>query len=323
MNASPPGWLCRESLKSASKRLLPELSRIYSFWLSAALRASGKDKSDFFLSARVSGALKKGLDPDAASVPIMPSEEGEGLYRVSEFAALTGVTVRALHHYDRLGLVRPTGRSAAGYRLYGARDFARLQQVVTLKFIGLSLKEIKALLAGPELDLAATLRLQREVLESRRRQLDLALRAVAEAEALAARDGGPDWEAFKKIVGVVTMQQDYEWVKKYYTEEQLADLARRGTPEVLEPGQRDWQALIGEVEQAVAEGADPAGERAQALAARWSALIEEFTGGDPGIRENLARLYADQANWPDTFRKPYSDEVGAFIQRAQAAGPKG
>ena len=248
--------------------------------------------------------------------------DDERLYRASEFAALTGVTVRALHHYDRLGLLRPTGRTAAGYRLYGPRDFARLQQVVTLKFIGLPLKEIKRLLAGPELDLAATLRLQREVLESRQRQLDLALRAVAQAEALSARGGGTDWAAFKRIVEVVTMQQDYEWVKKYYTEEQLADLARRGTPEVLARGQRDWQALIAEVEQAVAEGADPAGERAQALAARWTALIEEFTGGDPGIRENLARLYADRANWPGTFQKPYSDAVGSFIQRAQAAGRK-
>jgi hypothetical protein len=116
------------------------------------------------------------------------------------------------------------------------------------------------------------------------------------------------------------MQRDMEWVKKYYTEEQLADLARRGTPEVLERGQREWQRLIAEVEQAVGEGLDPSSERARALAARWSSLIEEFTGGDPGIRENLRRLYADQANWPASFQKPYSDEVGAFIRRAQEAG---
>lgn len=71
------------------------------------------------------------------------AREHRGLYRASEFAALTGVTVRALHHYDRVGLLKPTGRSAAGYRLYGAGDFARLQQVLTLKFIGLPLRQIK------------------------------------------------------------------------------------------------------------------------------------------------------------------------------------
>ncbi len=246
-------------------------------------------------------------------------EKKERLYRASEFAALTGVTVRTLHHYDRAGLLRPTGRTRAGYRLYGAREFARLQQILTLKFIGLPLEEIGRLLERRSLGLAETLRLQREALAEKRRQLDMALRAVEEAERVAVGGGEPDWEAFRKIVEVITMQHDTEWMKKYYTEEQLADLARRGTPEVLERGQRDWQQLIGEVQAAVAEGLDPASERAQALAARWQGLIEEFTGGDPGIRENLRRLYADQANWPSTFQKPYGDDVGAFLAKAKEA----
>jgi DNA-binding transcriptional MerR regulator len=250
-------------------------------------------------------------------------EKRERLYRASEFAALAGVTVRTLHHYDRAGLLRPGARTGAGYRLYGAREFARLQQILTLKFIGLPLEEIRGLLARRALGLGETLRLQREALAEKRRQLDMALRAVEEAERVAAGGGEPDWEAFRKIVEVITMQHDTEWMKKYYTEEQLADLARRGTSEVLERGQRAWQGLIAEVQAAVAEGLDPASERAQGLAARWEGLVEEFTGGDPGIRENLRRLYADQANWPQTFRKPYPDDAGAFIARAKEAGEKG
>ena len=246
-------------------------------------------------------------------------EQRERLYRASEFAALTGVTVRTLHHYDRAGLLKPSVRTGAGYRLYGAREFARLQQILTLKFIGLPLEEIRGLLARRALDLGETLRLQREALTEKRRQLEMALRAVEEAERVAVDGAEPDWNAFKRIVEVITMQHDTEWMKKYYTEEQLADLARRGTPEVLERGQREWQKLIGEVEAAVAEGLDPASERAQALAARWEGLIEEFTGGDPGIRENLRRLYADQAQWPSTFQKPYSDNSATFISKVQAA----
>jgi len=52
------------------------------------------------------------------------------VYRIREFAAMAGVTVRALHHYDRLGLLKPTGRSASGYRLYGDCDLVRLEQIV-------------------------------------------------------------------------------------------------------------------------------------------------------------------------------------------------
>jgi MerR family transcriptional regulator, thiopeptide resistance regulator len=242
-----------------------------------------------------------------------------GLYRAQEFAERSGVTVRTLHHYDRLGLLKPSRYTEAGYRLYGERDFARLQQIVMLKFIGLSLKEIKELLEGSKLDLAATLRLQRRIIEERRRRLDSVIEAIERAEREMTTGERLDWDSFKQIIEAINMQNNMEWMKKYYTEEQLAELAERGTPEVLERGQRDWATLIKDVEAAAAEGVDPSSERAQELAARWSALIEAFTGGNPGILENLKKLYADQANWPDTFRKPYSAEVSNFIARASAA----
>jgi len=244
------------------------------------------------------------------------------MFQAREFASRAGVTVRTLHHYDRLGLLKPSRYTEAGYRLYGEADFARLQQIVMLKFIGLSLKEIKELLDRRELDLQMTLRLQRAVVEQKRRHLDTVIQAIERAEKSLAASDEPDWETFKQIIEVINMQNDMEWMKKYYTEEQLAELAERGTPEVLEKGQRDWAALIKDVETAMAEGVDPQSERAKALAARWSSLIEAFTGGNPAIRESLAKLYADQANWPSTFSKPYPDEVGAFIAQAGAACKK-
>jgi DNA-binding transcriptional MerR regulator len=243
----------------------------------------------------------------------------EQLYQAREFATRAGVTVRTLHHYDRLGLLKPSRRTSSGYRLYSERDLARLQQIVTLKFIGLSLKQIKELLDHQEFDLQTTLRLQRKVIEEKRRHLLLACEAIDRAERVLATQDEPDWEAFKKIIEVINMQQDMEWMKKYYTEEQLADLARRGTPEVLERGQREWAILLKDVDAAIKEGVDPSSERAQQLAERWRKLIQEFTGGDPGILENLRKLYADQANWPSTFQKPFSDDAGAFIGKAVAA----
>jgi hypothetical protein len=129
----------------------------------------------------------------------------------------------------------------------------------------------------------------------------------------------PDWETFRNIIEVIEMQNNWDWVKKYYTEEQLQELAERGTPEVLEQGQRDWAALLKDVEAASNEGVDPASERAQALVARWSELIERFTGGNPAIAESLTNLYRDQANWPADAEKPYSDDAMGFISKARAA----
>ena len=243
----------------------------------------------------------------------------ERLLQAREFAEQAGVTVRTLHHYDRTGLLRPRRYTAAGYRLYTERDFARLQQIVTLKFIGFPLKQIKEILDREAFDLREALRLQRRIIEEQRNHLNMAVQAIEAAERMISAGNEPGWEVFKKIIEVINMQKDMEWVNKYYSEEAQAKLKERGTPEVIEQGQRDWAALISEVREAVAAGEDPASERSQALAERWSKLIEAFTGNDPEITEGLRKLYADQANWPSTFQKPYSDEVGNFICEAQAA----
>lgn len=236
-----------------------------------------------------------------------------------EFARRAGVTVRTLHHYDRLGLLKPSERTEAGFRLYGADELSRLQTIATLKLVGLPLRQIKELLDHGPTDLPTVLRVQRELIAEKRRQLDRASQAIAEAERVLIAEGTLDWDAFKKVIEVMDVSENWDWVKKYSTPEQLEELAKRGTPEVLEKGQRDWAELIREVEAAAARGESPTSDAAGALAARWTALIEAFTGGNPAIRENLNRLYADQANWPAGARKPYSDEASAFIEKVMAA----
>ena len=98
-----------------------------------------------------------------------------------EFAQLAGVTVRALHHYDRLGLLRPK-RAGSGYRLYGIRDLERLEQIVALKFLGIPLKQIKSILERDARELPEVLRSQRQALEEKRRWLDHAISAIQDAE---------------------------------------------------------------------------------------------------------------------------------------------
>ena len=79
-------------------------------------------------------------------------------YLPHEFAKRAAVTIRALHHYDRLGLLKPSGRTASGYRVYSDRDFARLEQIVALKFIGFPLSQIRELLHRKDTGLSSELR---------------------------------------------------------------------------------------------------------------------------------------------------------------------
>ncbi|MBI3491776.1 MAG: MerR family transcriptional regulator [Acidobacteria bacterium] len=245
------------------------------------------------------------------------------VYRIQEFAALAGVTIRALHHYDRLGLLKPSGCSNAGYRLYRDCDLARLEQIVVLKFLGLPLKQIGRLLKR-ESPLADTLRRQQLVLAEKRQQLDAAIVAIAHAERSMQSGREPDWDAFKKIVREIEMQNNTEWGRKYYSAEaqaKLAELKKKQpwTPELQAQVTKDWTTLLADVEAALGE--DPADPKAQALAARWRKLVDGFTGGDPEIQKGLNRMWADKANWPkgDAKRFQINPAVQEFIVKAMKA----
>src|SRR5580698_9337701 len=99
-------------------------------------------------------------------------------FTVGELAKLTGITVRALHHYDELGLVVPSQRSAAGYRLYGDADVLRLHEVLMFRELGLPLAEVAAVLADPEHRRVDTLRKHRDVIAAKRGRLDAMLAAI-------------------------------------------------------------------------------------------------------------------------------------------------
>ncbi len=240
-------------------------------------------------------------------------------YLPHEFAKRAGVTIRALHHYDRLGLLKPSGRTTAGYRVYSDRDLARLEQIVALKFIGFPLSQIREILRRKDTDLSAALRQQRQSLAEKREHLDRAMQAIERAEKVVEAGGKPDWEPFRKIIEVIQMQTRKDWMKKYYTEEQLANLRQRWSPEVQAESERGWAELVRDTEAAIASGVAPDSDRGLQLAARREQILALFTGGDPGMEENLKKLYADKENWPASFKKPYSDAVDTFLCRAADA----
>ena len=100
---------------------------------------------------------------------------------VGQVAEQLGVTVRTLHHYDEIGLLVPSERTAAGYRLYNGRDITRLQHVVVYRRLGFALEEIALLLDDPTADLAEHLRRQREAVMSRLDEMHDLVTAIDQA----------------------------------------------------------------------------------------------------------------------------------------------
>ncbi|GAC1656418.1 MAG: MerR family transcriptional regulator [Vulcanimicrobiaceae bacterium] len=238
----------------------------------------------------------------------------DAVMKTGEFATLAGVSVRTLHHYDELGLLKPSAHSDAGYRLYKHDDLTRLIQITALRFIGMPLKEIRTVLGGEPLSLAATLAVQRRIMLQKREQLDAAIEAIERAEAVVAKHPDSNWNALKEVIKKMEEQQDWSWAKKHYTPQQLERLAQRYDPAMQEAWSSQWSTLIAEVEDA-GEG-DPASAHAQTLAKRWSDLIAQFTNNEPDIEQSLKNVYANTTSAPKGFKSPLSDRAGAFISKA-------
>jgi DNA-binding transcriptional MerR regulator len=242
------------------------------------------------------------------------------LYRVHEFAELAGVTVKALHHYDRLGLLKP-GRTDAGYRMYAERDLERLEQIVALKFLGLPLKQIKIVLDRPALALPDALRLQREAIAAKQALLGRAIRAIRAAEEVVERGKAADPAVLKKIIEVIDMQEDIEEMKKYYGTEESWERHRRYYQEGPSP---EWRELYRDAGASLNE--DPGSEKAQALAARWFELGRRAYYGDPNVQTGSPTAWMDREHWPPAMKQRIAEfnleAVTEFIKKAALSGPK-
>lgn len=199
------------------------------------------------------------------------------MYRVGEFAKLAGVSIRALHHYDRIGLLRPR-RTEGGYRVYTARDLEVLEQIVVLKFVGIPLRQIAGLLRAGSGSLASTLRAQRGTLESKRRLLDRALAAIGDLESAVAAGADAAPHMFRRIIEVIDMQDDAtKWKQEYDAlVSKKTERLRALSPDALSELRSQWSVLVAEIKGALTE--DPAGARAQSFADRWTALLSQLMG---------------------------------------------
>src|SRR4051812_28034706 len=219
-------------------------------------------------------------------------------WKVGELAERTGLTVRALHHCDAMGLVCPSGRTesahGSGHRLYTADDVARLQQVLSLKQLGFALEQIRDYLARADYDPRRVVRMHLERVRGQAaelRRLEDRLAALSDALEKAEIVSADE---FLSTIEEMTM------IEKYYTPEQLESLQKRreeageAGEEVIRQGPQQWADWQADVRAAMDAGIDPTDPRAQELAHRWFALVSGFTGGGPGVSLSLKKRYQSE-----------------------------
>ncbi|VEI14807.1 HTH-type transcriptional activator tipA [Actinomyces viscosus] len=220
------------------------------------------------LDAAADTAVDAGIDADAGRV-----HDGEDIaMTVGEVSTLLGVSVRALHHWDASGLVSPSRRSDAGYRLYCEADVMRIQQVLVYRQTGMTLADIKEVLDDPDTDAITHLRRQREILQGQVSHLQRMLRSidtVMEIQLLGARI------SVAEMVKIWGTDWDPVYIEEAHTRwgdtEEWAESARRKA----RMSRSDWEraheetvALEAALVEAMRSGVEPGSAEANALA-QW------------------------------------------------------
>lgn len=239
-------------------------------------------------------------------------------YTVGEVSKLTRLSVRALHHYDEIGLVKPSGRSAAGYRLYTDLDLERLQQVLFYRELGFKLDDIVSVLADPTFDRRKALHAQREMLAAKlqetRAVLDLVEKTIRALEGTYAMTKEEMFEVF----GDFDVEKHEEAARRRWGD---TDAFKESTRRAKEYSKEDWQRIKdegAEVIEAFAKALEsgvPAADAAD-LAERARLQIDKwFYPCSKQMHANLGNMYVDDPRFAATYE---SRRVGlaAYVRDA-------
>ena len=232
----------------------------------------------------------------------MGEEDSQGLMTVGELAARVGVTVRTIQYYDQRGLLHPTCKGEQNLRLYSPADEERLNRIITLKYLGLSLAQIQES-EGSDTDaeLGGALTRRAEELERESARILRDMNVLQGLRSHLAAGGRTDWNELAATVGRVQDREDMLWAA--ITGESLEGYP---VPELSREEVICWHQLMGDTIEAMHDGVLVTDERAQALAIRFSSLC-----GMPYALAGLKRLAHQRSSGP----KQYGRDFYAGIQR--------
>jgi DNA-binding transcriptional MerR regulator len=238
-------------------------------------------------------------------------------YTVKQLAELAGVSVRTLHLYDELGLLKPSVRTEAKYRLYGQQELLRLQQILFYKELDIPLQEIRDILDDPDFDLIKALEGHRSALKKRRERLGALLSTID--KTIYKLKGGKmkDEELYEGLPKEKADAWRSEAIEKYgeeavlRSEKSLKSLGKDG----LEALKAESEAIRNDLVSLV--NTDPYGQQVQELIARHYATIEKYWGRAPGAEgyRGLAQLYVNDERFTLVNGKP-NREYALFMQKA-------
>lgn len=236
-------------------------------------------------------------------------------YSVSEVAKLTGISVRTLHYYDQIGLLKPSELSESGYRYYDEEALWELQQILFYRELDFPLKEIREMMRSPGYDRREALMHHQELLKLKRERLD---RLIGLADDTLKGEKDMSFEAFDTTAVETAIKQFAEEAKNRWGG---TEAYRESEEKTNRYSKEDWARLQNEMEQifngfAALVGKSPDCEEARELVRRWQEYITaNYYACSDEILAGLGEMYVADERFQKNLDQ-YGEGTAAFVSEA-------
>lgn len=216
------------------------------------------------------------------------------MYTVKAFASLTGVTERTLHYYDRKGLLTPTSYTSNGHRLYSKEDIFKMQKILTLKYLGFTLKDIMDYLAkNSTTDLHNTLSKQKQLLEKKRDEIDHIIETISRVEQLIQAEEVNSDLLLTIIHSIQNEKIQEQWLTNQLSEPAASQVMMRHlSKEEKRQIELDLLHIVNALQNHFDNSIPPHHVEVQQLVAQLDASLEKIV--DPVYQEELKQLETDE-----------------------------
>ena len=236
------------------------------------------------------------------------------IYTVKKLATLAGVSVRTLHYYDKVGLLKPDSIQNNGYRIYGEHELMRLQQILFFRELDFPLLEIKRILASPHFDMRQALRDQKKLIELKKKRLDRLVKTIDKTIKKINKEITMDDKELYGNFSKEEMEQYTEEARKKWgntdafkqSEERVRKMGKEGLNKVLEASGK----LTVEIAYTMKAGLNPESNEVQKLIAKHYDGLRAFYEPNLELYRGLANTYVAD----ERFKINYENVASGLAQ---------
>jgi MerR family transcriptional regulator, thiopeptide resistance regulator len=238
------------------------------------------------------------------------------VYTIKKLAKLAGTSVRTLHYYDEIGLLKPEYRGANGYRQYGEKSIAKLQQILFFRELDFSLEEIKTITSRPDFDALEALQSHKELLQKRKERIDELLRTIDKTIKNFKGEKLMEIKEYYQGFSDEQIEKYRDEVKKRWGEKTLKeseDRVKKMGKEKFAEVQAESDRIFRTIAENMPKGYDS--RIVQGEVAKWRQWLENFSHYSDAAVLGLGRKYSQNPEFAKTFEK-YHKDLPVFLTKA-------